>query len=506
MKDGILHYGRVAIAAVLFCAAAASAQQRIDEALLSNVPGVGGRALGMGGAFTAIADDATAATWNPAGLAKLTRPEASIVADVSKGDYEERDYFYRYEVEGVTQRGNSILETYQETYRSEGADLESESLNFGSVTYPFRVADRLVVAQLSTRRYFDAPTFDESVVLDREGEIYLNGALFDQASAVTAIDQMIETSGGHDFYSLSLGFPVTEAFRIGLSLNHLDSDTTRIRTVSVYETIDGSPSTSTTRTRRLSKFSGWLFDLGFQADLGRFFSIGAVYHSGLDADMSLSGVGRRTVNGADQPRVQGRGDTEVEWPDGWAAGVAFYPAERWTLALDYSETRWSKAKQGGQLVTDTDPLTDETVFVVSEEDGPFGYPTLSLQKDAKAIRFGVERVLQVGHGALPLRAGYFQEKQFNSYYPVPSGRDFDAPEVDGMTLGVGYSWKAGKTLLQVDLALIHSTTKQTIDDSQTLNGFFPTSLALVQGRFSESFRVEPKLTTDRLVMSFIVRF
>jgi len=38
----------------------------------------GARALGMGGAFIGVADDATAAEANPAGLTILTRPEASI--------------------------------------------------------------------------------------------------------------------------------------------------------------------------------------------------------------------------------------------------------------------------------------------------------------------------------------------------------------------------------------------------------------------------------------------
>ncbi|HBR28706.1 MAG TPA: hypothetical protein DD789_04595, partial [Firmicutes bacterium] len=33
--------------------------------------GMGGRAMGMGGAFTAVADDGTAAYWNPAGLTQL---------------------------------------------------------------------------------------------------------------------------------------------------------------------------------------------------------------------------------------------------------------------------------------------------------------------------------------------------------------------------------------------------------------------------------------------------
>ncbi|MCP5119023.1 MAG: hypothetical protein GY953_50105, partial [bacterium] len=38
----------------------------------------GARSLGFGGAFTALADDATAAFANPAGLVQLARPEVSI--------------------------------------------------------------------------------------------------------------------------------------------------------------------------------------------------------------------------------------------------------------------------------------------------------------------------------------------------------------------------------------------------------------------------------------------
>ena len=41
--------------------------------------GVGARALAMGGAFTALADDATASYWNPAGLTQLERREISLM-------------------------------------------------------------------------------------------------------------------------------------------------------------------------------------------------------------------------------------------------------------------------------------------------------------------------------------------------------------------------------------------------------------------------------------------
>jgi hypothetical protein len=64
--------------------AAATAQQLIPP--LAGAPGAfdfslsnpGARSLGFGGAFVALADDATAAFANPAGLVKLERPEVSL--------------------------------------------------------------------------------------------------------------------------------------------------------------------------------------------------------------------------------------------------------------------------------------------------------------------------------------------------------------------------------------------------------------------------------------------
>lgn len=56
--------------------------------------GVGARALGMGSAFTALADDSTASFWNPAGLARLEKAEASFMhADLTM----DREYnFFNY--------------------------------------------------------------------------------------------------------------------------------------------------------------------------------------------------------------------------------------------------------------------------------------------------------------------------------------------------------------------------------------------------------------------------
>ena len=55
--------------------------------------GVGARALGMGGAFTAIADDATAAYWNPAGLTKIENIEATFMYAANMSVDRQLNYF-----------------------------------------------------------------------------------------------------------------------------------------------------------------------------------------------------------------------------------------------------------------------------------------------------------------------------------------------------------------------------------------------------------------------------
>ncbi len=54
--------------------------------------GVGGRALGMGGAYAAIANDVTAGYYNPAGLAQINYPEISLMHEERFGSLVNYDY------------------------------------------------------------------------------------------------------------------------------------------------------------------------------------------------------------------------------------------------------------------------------------------------------------------------------------------------------------------------------------------------------------------------------
>ncbi|HDL19252.1 MAG TPA: hypothetical protein ENH29_09370, partial [Bacteroidetes bacterium] len=64
----------IALLILLFCFSASGFSQT-NIPMLGIEYGVGIRALGMGGAFTGIADDYSASYWNPAGLGQMRRME-----------------------------------------------------------------------------------------------------------------------------------------------------------------------------------------------------------------------------------------------------------------------------------------------------------------------------------------------------------------------------------------------------------------------------------------------
>ena len=99
--------------------------------------GSGARALGLAGAFTAVADDATAASWNPAGLIQLERPEASFVLRTS---HETNKH----------QSQNTDLRVGDD-------DFDSSNLNYFSLVYPFylRHIKRNLVVSLNYQEAYD---------------------------------------------------------------------------------------------------------------------------------------------------------------------------------------------------------------------------------------------------------------------------------------------------------------------------------------------------------------
>ncbi len=97
--------------------------------------GSGARALGLAGAFTAIADDATAASWNPAGLIQLERPEISAV--------------------GLFSVDCRHLSPDNPDFSIDDSRSESGELNYASAVLPFGLFEKNFVASLNFQQVFD---------------------------------------------------------------------------------------------------------------------------------------------------------------------------------------------------------------------------------------------------------------------------------------------------------------------------------------------------------------
>lgn len=95
----------------------------------------GARAFAFAGAFTAIADDATAAAINPAGLTQLERPELSAV--------------YRSSDVKLTYKGGD------DSFRPRNIRVRSDGLNFLSAVVPTRIGNRPFVLSLNTHESYD---------------------------------------------------------------------------------------------------------------------------------------------------------------------------------------------------------------------------------------------------------------------------------------------------------------------------------------------------------------
>ena len=97
--------------------------------------GSGGRALALGGAFTAVADDATAASWNPAGLLQLEKPEASYVLRVT--------------------RASNRHSSSDSDYLVSDSEYDNMAINYMSYVLPARFFDRNFVFSINYKEDYD---------------------------------------------------------------------------------------------------------------------------------------------------------------------------------------------------------------------------------------------------------------------------------------------------------------------------------------------------------------
>jgi long-chain fatty acid transport protein len=374
-----------------------------------NIPSA--RAVGLGGAFVAIADDATAGMANPAGLTILTKPEISVHYKISRfshtefaGNKENPDFRKRFNNSIGSQSYFSLVYPYGKfsfsLYRQELINFESsyEGDGFGSI--------------------FDNPDLDPAEF-----------ALGNQ----TRSDIEVKNWGA------AFAYKPTRYLSIGISNMVSNLEFRFVENLFVRDAQD--------KRKRIFGVNSNSSDTKYSINLGlKFqphpdFNFGAVFRSGPRFDIlnTIEDVdetsGRTIIRQADQ-------DLVFKVPDVYSLGVACRPLDNLTLSLDVVRVQYS------DLIGGLDRNLNDDDIGVSIDEFPYsrfvdsdGIEDLVL-KDGTEVHFGVEYYIITKEWAIPLRAGFYTDPSHVVYTTVenealkrlfPRGSD----EVHG-TFGFGF--------------------------------------------------------------------
>jgi parallel beta-helix repeat protein len=399
----------ISIVALLFpCQGWSQVKEDIEITSSPHPVGSGARALGMAGAFIGVADDATAASWNPAGLKHLGRPEISWVEA-----YSSRRERYEFE-ESPEASGSYWLSGWNANYLS----LSCQRW-FGRLK-------RNVAFSLSYQHLYDFSkkissyrwkSFSEDPYRDMEY----------QASD--------EQSGGLRALSLASSVDIIPSrLTFGLTANIWSDKLSPNEWIEKYhkdgQGIIGEDRQSVlTHADVLEKytFSGLNFNLGLLWDISETLTLGAVYKTPFTADLEHITTSYRRVEYSPQETLQEtlpsqydystrKDDERLSMPRSYGIGLAYQPLDQLVIDLDIYRTEWGEYELSKANGSRINPIT--------------GYSQSEVNvKPTHQIRLGGEYVWATPRDLLPtVRGGVFYDPA-----PAPSHPD----DFYGVSLGFG---------------------------------------------------------------------
>jgi long-subunit fatty acid transport protein len=293
----------VGLIALLFCSSAFPQISFID----AEFAGAGARALGMGTAFIAMSDDATAAEFNPAGLRFLRRPEFGL-----QGMY-------------TFDRQTQFL--FDSSFPP-GAGIDE----FKPITKDFKL-DYATPSFIS----FVYPTQDFVVAFSQLTSINQRTALRDEGWYDTSFGSVTETTHLRSRltgrttlhnYGVSLAAAPHQKLYVGGSLRYAEFSYAQDQwsETEIFEGIDPRLVYSNyTETHSSDEDGAFNWNSGLIWRVHKYFSLGTVYKSSIPFELKYLGT---TVN-VDVPRTIG-------------AGIAFYPNDRLRILADWDNANWSE--------------------------------------------------------------------------------------------------------------------------------------------------------------------
>ena len=421
-------------------AAGAGAQVVTLELSYSNP---GARSMGLGGAFVALADDATAAYANPSGLVQLVRPEVSV---------EGRRWGYSsVYTEGGRASGQPSgrgIDTVPSLRRPTSED-DLSGVSFLSLVYP---KGRWCVALYRHQQAnFEMLNVVNGLFAEPPGigglQPGFGGTVRDEDQRTT-LDLEIVNHG------ISGAWRVTDSFSLGLGLSHVDGSMRAI--TDEYLLDDASeeayfaansflPERRSHSVDTTMSGADWTLSAGFLWALGRHWSVGGFYRQGPDFDLVFS-----LVAGPARPdRPSGTIPTPVSFPDVFGLGAAYRSTDgRVTVAFEWDQVLYSTLLESlaPELVTTGSGVVEPGTGV----------------EDGSELRIGGEYALRIVNPVVALRLGAWLDPAHRISYEGPL--DFDrallVPGDDELHFAVGLGM-AFETF-QIDVGADLSDTRDTI--------------------------------------------
>jgi long-subunit fatty acid transport protein len=335
--------GVVGLFGLSLLAAGAALAQTNDEVISGtqfNFSTPGARSLGMGGAFLAVADDATAAFTNPAGLTQLGRSEASIEARSwgFTSRFTERGHSPEAELTGIGTDVVGGLEAGEIDQRTEGLSFLSAvwvRQRFSFAVYGHQLAD------------FRAAVDSQGAYVGRR----------ENPSRLAPARSQLEL--GISSFGLATGYRLSERWSLGLGVarSNFDLESLTRRYARAERTGDPVADSLTGqffgpadfREANVANFQqqegndqDWSWTFGALWRPGSQWSVGAVARHGpaFDFTATFTDGPASPDPGVVDPELSGAARFRV--PDAYGLGVGWRPVETIVVSCDWMRVRYSQ--------------------------------------------------------------------------------------------------------------------------------------------------------------------
>jgi long-chain fatty acid transport protein len=421
----------------------------------------GARSQGIGGAFVAVADDATTAHDNPAGLTTFKRPEVSV-------ELRGWDWTTTFPNSGHAFGPASGIGIDTVNGLVNGTTSASAAaLSFASFVYPFQKwsfgAYRRQTLKYEMQREPQGAFFTCQGGARGEGGF---PPFCEPHAATTGVDRLfpakqsmrvdVSSIGGAAAYQVSRSLSVGAGVELALFDIDGSNEVFAARNEQVFEAPDFSdPENVELRTREIGDDTSWNMNAGLMWQPTDKFSVGVAFHNGPRFTFHTTTVNRDGVSIIDQQNV-------FKVPDSFASGVAFRPNPNagnnyWLVSAQFEHIWFSQImedfRESGTWRSNPEEIVTVEHLVLD---------------DVNRVRGGLEFVTLVSGAALAFRTGlthdpqhqlHFQPDDESTGFPDPRAALYFPRGHDDVQVAVGFGVALRR--FQVDFAADFSNARNT---------------------------------------------